>query len=146
VREFVREFVGEIETLLDELRNVTWVIRKMIGSIKKGETPEPELLDHFFNMYNKLVTKSTEIHKIWVIEPYLLTGEPTYESVEEIAIKLIELKNEYEKVVIKYPKADDREKVEMLRLLINAINKYATEIETLLTKLEEEAREKEILT
>jgi hypothetical protein len=142
----MREFVEEVETLLEELRNTTWVIRKIIGSIKKGETPDPDLLDHFFNMYNKLVAKSAEIHRIWVAEPYLLTGEPTYETVEEIAIKLIELSKEYEKVVVRYPRADDRERVEMLRSLIDTINKYTSEIETLFTKLEEEVREKEIVT
>jgi hypothetical protein len=143
VRKFVREFVEEVETLLEELRNTTWVIRKIINDIRKGETPDPDLLDHFFNMYNKLAIKSAEIHRTWVANPYLLTGKPTYESVEEIAIKLIELSKEYEKVIIKYSRADDREKVELLKSLVNTINKYTSEIETLFTKLEEEVREEE---
>lgn len=142
----MREFVEEVETLLEELRNTTWVIREIISSIKKGETPDPEWLDHFIEMYNKLAVKTIDLHRTWVTEPYLLSGEIKYESVEEITIKLIELKNEYEKVVMKYPRADNREKVEMLRSLINTINKHASEIETLLTKLEEEVREEETFT
>ncbi len=142
----MREFVEEVETLLEELRNTTWVIRKIINSITKGETPDPDLLDHFFNMYNILVAKSAEIHRTWVAEPFILTGELKYESVEEITIKLIELSKEYEKVVVKYPRADDRERVELLKSLTNTINKYTSEIETLFTKLEEEVREKEIAT
>jgi hypothetical protein len=111
-----------------------------------GETPDPEVLDDFFNMYIKLMTKSAEIHRIWVIEPFTATGEPTYESIEEITIKLIELSKEYEKAVTKYPRAEDREKIELLRSLLNAINKYTSEIETLFTKLEEEVRTEETYT
>jgi hypothetical protein len=142
----MREFVEEVETLLEELRNTTWIIRKIIGSIKKGETPDPDILDHFFDMYIKLATKSTEIHRAFVINPYLITGEPTYETLEEIAIKLIELSKEYEKAVTKYPRAEDKEKIELLRSLLNAINKYTSEIETLFTKLEEEVRTEETYT
>jgi len=141
----MRGFVEEVETLLEELRNITWVLWRMIDNMTRGWAPDPDLVDHFYNFYAKLVTKTIQIHREFVVELYLAESEP-YQSVEEITLKLFELSKEYEKAVIKYPRAEDKEKIELLRSLINTINKYTSEIETIFTKLEEEVREKETLT
>jgi 3-dehydroquinate dehydratase len=131
-------FAEEVEEIINMLREATQVIRRMIDSLRKGETPDFNTLDEFFITYYNLVSMTAKFHKTWVISPYLFVGKPTYETIEEIAIKFIELTKEYEKVVTKYPRTDDMEKIELLKTLASTINKYISEIETLLIKLEEE--------
>lgn len=138
----MRGFVGEIESLLDELREIRGVLWRMIDEMEKGWAPDPELLDHFYDFYAKLVTKTAQIHREFVIEPYLAGSEP-YRSVEEIVSKLFELSKKYEKAIIEYAKAEDKEKVRLLKALSSTIKKYIDEIETLLEKLEEEVKEEE---
>ncbi len=138
----MRGFVEEIVLLLDELRNITWVLWRMIDDMTQGWAPDPDLVDHFYNFYAKLVTKKTQIHREFVVELYLAESEP-YEAVEEITMKLFELSKEYEKAIINYAKAEHKEKIEILKKLSSTIKKYIDEIETLLIKLEEEVRAEE---
>ncbi len=141
----MREFVQEVESILEGLRNLIPVIRTIIKYNIVLEPPPSELLDTLFETYYNLATKVTELHKRFVIEPYLLSGEPPHPMLEEIILALQDLTKEYEKVITKYPRSLRDERIDMLKSLASSINKHTDEIETLLTKLGEEVREEETL-
>jgi Na+/phosphate symporter len=137
----MREFVQEVESLLEVMRNLTQTIREIVKYLYRGEPIETEPLDTLFETFYKLEAKALQIHRIWVIEPYMLTGELKYETVQEIILKIRDFVKEYEKVIMEFTRASDDEKIKMLKSLTQSINKYTSEIEALLIKLEEEVRE-----
>jgi hypothetical protein len=136
-------FAEEIEETLYLLREATQTIERMIDSLRRGETPDFNTLSDFFSIYDGLVSRTIELHRTWVIGPFLFFGKPTLEPIEEIVTKLLELTKEYEKVTIRYPRIDDIERILLLRRLILAINKYTTEIETILKKHEKQLGKRE---
>jgi hypothetical protein len=137
----MREFVQEVESTLEVMRNLTQTIREILKHLYRGEPIETEPLDTLFETFYELEVKALQLHRAWVIEPYLLTGELKYETVEEITLKIRDFMKEYEKVVMEFTKASVGEKINMLKSLTQSINKYTNEIEALLMKLEEEVRE-----
>jgi hypothetical protein len=137
----MREFVQEVESVLEVMRNLTQTIREILKYLYRGEQIETEPLDTLFETFYELEAKTLQLHRIWVIEPYLLTGELKYETIEEIVLKIRDFVKEYEKVTMKFTRASREEKINMLKSLTQSINRYTNEIETLLTKLEEEVRE-----
>jgi Na+/phosphate symporter len=137
----MREFIQEVESLLEVMRNLTQNIREIVKYLYRGEPIETEPLDTLFETFYKLEVKALQLHRIWVIEPYLLTGELKYETAQEIILKIRDFVKEYEKVIMEFTRASDDEKIKMLKSLTQSINKYTSEIEALLIKLEEEVRE-----
>jgi hypothetical protein len=145
VNEELRYFVPEVEAIIGNLVNLKPVIKELIKQIKNysrtGTPIDEELLETLFNTYYQLAMKVSELHKRWVIDPFVVSGEPPHgvieETTEEIIIKLFDFTKEYEKVIMKFARAPDDEKINMLKSLMSSIDKYRNEIDALITKLEE---------
>ena len=143
--EELRYFVPEVESIIASLVNLKTVIKELIRQIKEysrtGMQIDEELLETLFNTYYQIAIKASELHKQYVINPFILSGEPPQgiieETTEEIIIKLLDFNKEYEKVIKKFARATEDEKIGMLKSLISSIDKYTKEIDRLITKLEE---------
>ncbi len=143
--EELRYFVPEVESIIGNLVNLKPIIKELIKQIKEysrtGMQIDEELLETLFNTYYQLAMKVSELHKYWVINPFIVSGEPPSgvieETTEEIILKLFDFTKEYEKVIMKFTRAPNDEKINMLKSLMSSIDKYTKEIDTLITKIEE---------
>jgi hypothetical protein len=149
--EELRYFVPQVESILSNLENLKLVLMDLITQIRRhlrtGMEIDKDLLETLFDTYYQLAIKVQALHREWVIEPYITSGippeTPPETIVEEIVLKLFEFTKEYEKVVMKFNKASDDEKIDMLKSLISSIKKYEKEISDLITDLEIAVSERE---
>jgi hypothetical protein len=150
--EEMRYFVPQVESILSNLTNLKPTLRELIAQIRRrsrtGIEIDKELLDTLFDTYYHLAISVQALHRRWVIEPYIASGippeTPPESIVEEIVIKLIELINEYGKIIMKFNRASEDEKIDILRSFMSIIDKYEKEINDLITDLEIAVSEKEI--
>jgi hypothetical protein len=151
--EELRYFVPQLESILSNLENLRLALMDLITQIRRrartGIEIDKNLLDTLFDTYYILLIKVQALHRQWVIEPYIARGippeTPPETIVEEIVLKLFEFTKEYEKVVMKFNRASDDEKIDMLKSLISSIKKYEKEISDLITDLSIAVSEKEEL-
>ena len=152
--EETRYFVPQVESILSDLEDLKLTLMDLITQIRRrartGIEIDKNLLDALFDTYYTLLIKVQTLHRQWVIEPYIATGippeTPPETIVEEIVLKLFEFTKEYEKVVMKFNRASDDEKIDMLKSLTSSIKKYEKEINDLITDLAIAVSEKEEFT
>jgi len=93
--EEIGYFVTEVESIITSLVNLKTVIKELIRQIKEysrtGMQIDEELLETLFNTYYQIAIKASELHKQYVINPFILSGEPPQGMLE--AIHAMELKD-----------------------------------------------------
>jgi RNA-binding protein YhbY len=131
---------GFIETVLEELERLENTM-KTIKAIIRQRKIETEDLQAILETYEILTITALDLRRA-VIETLTFAREEVLppevgELLDEISIKLFDLSKEYEKILRRFPRATDEEKIELLKELATTIKKYKEEIETLLEKLRE---------
>jgi archaellum component FlaC len=131
---------GFVETVLEELERLENTM-KTIKAIILQRKIEAEDLQAILETYEILTITALDLRRA-VIETLTFAREEILppeigELLDEISIKLFDLSKEYEKILRRFPRTTDEEKIELLKELATTIKKYKEEIETLLEKLRE---------